>query len=268
MAIRLLIGVLLCAKLVGCAHVHGEDEAWASDAGWSAGDAGLDASDRIQRGDRAAADPAEQDRPPIARLDDLPVTAIGEPDASRDDEQPAAADAGPAPEPSARDAAVGGFPPLTVVSEVSSPYATPDDEIVILWQILLPTQQYHPARAVIEGDLERFRVVLPAEPPVDGRHAVEDPQTGDTPPGATRIASAAIYRVVAGKLDANPEGVNALDVDIVIGQTDGSIFWTPVDLPAGWAAGRSALSAGYHLFLNGVEVDLGTQLTLRNEIWD
>jgi hypothetical protein len=46
------------------------------------------------------------------------------------------------------------------------------------------------------------------------------------------------------------------------------LFWTPVDLPAGWKQGADALSAGYHLYVDGEEVNLGVLLTMTNEIRD
>ena len=166
----------------------------------------------------------------------------------------------------AEDAAIVAPESLRVVSTVASPFATPGDEILWLWQIMEPSQQYHPQRATIAGDLVQFEVMLPAEPPEQGKYGLEgvtDPQTGVD----VRVAFTAIYRVVQGALAANPSGVNALDEDLVIGQTDGWLFWTPIDLPAGWREGLPAVSAGYHLFIGTEEVDLGTMLSMSNDIW-
>jgi hypothetical protein len=167
------------------------------------------------------------------------------------------------------------FPPITVQSEVSSVHATPSDDIVILWRTFHPSEQYFPARVAYEGNLDRFRVILPDEPPAAGLYQIEDPETGLEPPDAPWVAAGSIYRVVAGKLDSNLEGVRSLDTDIVIGQTRGVIVWTPVELPPGWhlstkGIARSSdepLAAGYHLFVDFVEVDLGTLLMLGDDIW-
>jgi hypothetical protein len=81
------------------------------------------------------------------------------------------------------------------------------------------------------------------------------------------------HRVARGSVDANPSGVSALDRDLVIGQTNGFLFWTPIDLPAGvWHIRglldeAAPLSAGYHLFIDGKEVDLETLLTMDSELW-
>ena len=159
------------------------------------------------------------------------------------------------------DAAV--YEPVTVVSEVTSEYATPNDEIVLLWYTGGGTDQYFPERPTVEGDLERFRVEVPSEPPVEGRYFVYPDGVG---PGVA-VARAAIYRVGGGLLDTNWSGVNALDLDKVVGQTDAHLFWTAVDLPAGWQPETPAVTAGWHLFLGTQEIPLESLITMDSRLW-
>jgi hypothetical protein len=272
---RCLLGVLASALFASCAHVY--DDGFAGDGG-----AVRDQDSQVEEGgERSTGEPIGHDDP--ARGDGARERNAGRPSGGGDSSmvvegpgQPGAAlDAGPAPAPVLDAAVIQLFEPITVQSEVSSEHATPNDDIVILWRTFDPSKSYEPQRAEIEGDLTRFRVVLPDEPPVEGRYPLEDPETGVSYEGAVEIAAGAIYRVVDGKMESNPEGVTALDVDTVIGQTKAWLVWTPVDLPAGWQHGARAgviesdapLSAGYHLFIDGVEVDIGTLITMYNDIW-
>jgi hypothetical protein len=201
---------------------------------------------------------------------------------SREREQ-AAQDTSPreaAPEPSdePEPASVPGGLRLSLVNQVLAPPARADDELVMLWRIYEPSQPYEPQRVTTDGDvLSKFGVILDGPPSEDARFALEDPVTGvQLDPDAVRVAGGGLYRVAAGALDASPEGVIALDVDKVIGQADGlSVLWTPVDLPStegvrGFDPGAplGPLAAGYHLFVNGREVDAGTLLTMDSEIHD
>jgi hypothetical protein len=274
-SIRCLLGVLACALLASCAHVY--DDGFAGDGGNV-----RDQDSQVEEGASSEAMPRDQgtgDGTPRERDAGRPSgDGDGDGDAPRVVDGPgqpgAAMDAGPAPVLDA--AVIQLFEPITVESEVSSEYATPNDDIAILWRTFDdPTQQYFAQRMTIEGDLDFFRVVLPDEPPVAGRYQPEDAETGLELPDAPWIAAGSIYRVVGGKLESNPSGVDSLDIDIVIGATRGVIVWTPVELAPGWhletkGIARSSdepLAAGWHLFVEAEEVDLGTLLTLGNEIW-
>jgi hypothetical protein len=272
-SLRLVLSTIACCALLsGCAHVY-DDEGLVGDGGsLREHDATVEEQDRASSGGPSSGQGSAGDGLGSSERDagrpsgDGPVVVEGP------RQPPSPVDAGAVP---ADAAGVELFAPIAVQSEVSSEYATADDDIVILWRTFGPSDTYFGQRMTIEGDLDRFRVVLPDEPPVEGRYQLEDAETGLEPKDAPWIAAGSIYRVVGGKLESNPEGVDSLDTDIVIGQTRGVIVWTPVELAPGWhletkGIARSSdepLSPGYHLFVDFVEVDLGTLLILSNEIW-
>lgn len=243
-----MLGVLACALFSSCAHVY-EDDGFAADAG-----SVRDQDTQTEEGGEGSTDGMSPHQQPSG------------------DEGAHERDAG---RPSGEDAAVA-FDPVTVQSEVSSEHATPNDDIAILWRTFHPSHPYFAQRMTIEGDLDFFRVVLPDEPPVEGRYQPQDAESGLEPPDAPWIAAGSIYRVVAGKIDSSPDGVEAFDTDVVIGQTRGVVVWTPVELAPGWhletkGIARSSdepLAPGWHLFVDYEEVDMGTLLTLSNEIHD
>jgi hypothetical protein len=82
------------------------------------------------------------------------------------------------------------------------------------------------------------------------------------------VGAAQFYLTAPGALESNWEGVEAFDVGLVLGMSrDATLFYTPVDLET--TAGirdlapridDQPISAGYHLFVEGVEVDLTTPI--------
>ena len=131
--------------------------------------------------------------------------------------------------------------------------------------------QYLPmvAASVTDGSVPfDFSGALPEKLSDDQMIEIENPETGVADPGAGRVGIAQVYLTAPDAVDDDPEGVNALDVDLVLGMArDVTLFYTPVDLDT--TAGirwfwpqidDQAIDTGYHLFVDGVEVDLTTSI--------
>ena len=145
-------------------------------------------------------------------------------------------------------------------------------DVAIFWHHddIYARQQYAPmVAASVTGNVPvDFSGALPEAPSDDAMIEIENPETGVADPGAGRIGIAQVYLTASGAVEENPEGVNSLDVDLVLGMArDVTLFYTPVDLDT--TAGirwfwpqieDQAIDAGYHLFVEGVEVDLTTPI--------
>ena len=113
-----------------------------------------------------------------------------------------------------------------------------------------------------------FSGALPEGLSDDEMIEIENPETGVADPGAGRVGIAQVYLTAPDAVDDNPEGVNAFDVGVVLGMArDVTLFYAPVDLDT--TAGirwfwpqieDQAIDAGYHLFVDGIEVDLTTPI--------
>ena len=130
-------------------------------------------------------------------------------------------------------------------------------------------QQYAPmVVASVTGSVPvDFSSALPEAPPDEGMIGIEDSETGVVDPDAGLIATGRVYLTASGAVGENPEGVNSLDVDLVLGMARAvGLFYTPVDLDSTarihvlHGIEDQPLDAGYHLFVEGVEVDLTTPI--------
>jgi hypothetical protein len=130
-------------------------------------------------------------------------------------------------------------------------------------------QRYAPMKvASAEGELPvDFSGALPDAPSADQVRAIHDPKTDFVPDPDAVIGLGMLYVTTDGALEENPEGVEALDVGVVLGMVrDVRLFFTSVDLettdglepfPSELIDDQS-LAAGYHLFFGPDEVDLAT----------
>ena len=146
----------------------------------------------------------------------------------------------------------------------------PAFELALFWQVFDPFHPYHPLSAAYEGTLpSKFSLVLDEAPPAEATYQVEDPELGVVvDESAPWVACAHVYLTAPGALEENWEGVEAFDRNLVLGMSrNATVFYTPVDLET--AAGirgffgydyDQPISAGYHLYLGLVEVDLDTPL--------
>ena len=143
-------------------------------------------------------------------------------------------------------------------------------DVAIFWHYADPggSRQYTPmVVASVTGSVPvDFSNALPVAPPDEAMIGIEDSETGVVDPDAGLIATGGVYLTASGAVEENPEGVNSLDVDLVLGmaRTVG-LFYTPVDLDSTARIHAlhgidQPLDAGYHLFVEGVEVDLTTPI--------
>ena len=143
-------------------------------------------------------------------------------------------------------------------------------EVALFWHVFLPGSPFHPISAPFEGTLPLdFSIAISEPPPPEATFQIEDPELGVTvDESAPWVGSAQFYLTAPGALESNWEGVEAFDVGLVLGMSrDATLFYTPVDLET--TAGirdlapridDQPISAGYHLFVEGVEVDLTTPI--------
>jgi len=114
-----------------------------------------------------------------------------------------------------------------------------------------------------------FSGALPDAPDDDGLIQIEDPDPDVgvvTDPDAPFVGVGAIYVTSAGAVEDEPERLQGLDQELVLGMVrEMTLFYTPVDLdsPAGirglWnLLDDEPIGAGYHLYFGAEEVDLNT----------
>src|SRR6185436_8430435 len=108
-------------------------------------------------------------------------------------------------------------------------------DVAVFWLHDDPTarQMYAPmVVASVTGNVPvDFSGVLPDTLADDEMIAIENPETGVADPGAGRVGVAHVYLTTSGSVEEDPESVNALNEDLVLGMArDVRLFYTPVDL--------------------------------------
>jgi hypothetical protein len=115
-----------------------------------------------------------------------------------------------------------------------------------------------------------FAGTLPAAPSSDQLIPLHDAKTDVVPDPDAFVGFGNVYVLAHGALEDDPEGVESLDLDLVLGMSrDAAIFYTSVDLdtteglePAAWCVDDWPLAAGYHLCVGSLEVDLASTISV------
>lgn len=82
------------------------------------------------------------------------------------------------------------------------------------------------------------------------------------------VANGSIYQVVPGAVEDDPMAVGALDLPLMVGQVSGAKLYYATAPLSGPPSLPDMASAGWHLFIDGAEVPLGTLLQVGPEIHD
>jgi hypothetical protein len=122
--------------------------------------------------------------------------------------------------------------------------------------------------ASVEGDVPvEFSGTIPDTPSADQLRPIHDLKTDFVPDPDAVYGMGMLYVTTGGALEENPEGVDSLDIGVVLGMArDTGLFFTSVDLENSEGVEPRLkiddwpLAAGYHLFIAGDEVDLDTPI--------
>ncbi len=151
------------------------------------------------------------------------------------------------------------------------PGAEASDSVAFMWNVYDPEAPYLPTAAQLVPQGEGFVIALdPAGPPAEAFYPVEGEDGATVEPGAPSVAAAYIFEVAPGSIDGDTSALIAMDPGVAIRQARGAmVFFTPVDLETvdgvrgvSAAMAPEGLTAGWHLFVDAIEVPLDTTLEM------